>query len=412
MLDNLSPQHMVEKFQAVTSELMVSTFPVKKIIISTDDKPWFNEELRKLKRLRLREYGRNGRSSKYLKIVSSFDLKSKTEIAKYIQKVKLEVIEGKRGSSYPAIKRLGLKPGDQTQSQSVFQLPAHADLRLSSAESAELIAEHFSKISQEYSPLDVAKLPSNVQIYLKSNDSNLAPRLSAVDVRRRIIKAKKPNGIIPGDLPKKVVQNCSEMLAPPIAKIFNKITVTAEYPPQWKIEHQVALAKVYPPESEEELRNIAKTPFWSKVYESFVGEWILEIIKPFLDPGQCGMKGLSTTHYLIKLLQFVHATLDLKQPHAVLAACVDLSKAFNRVDHSLVIQDLYDMHTPAWLLKIMISYLSDRSMYLSYNGAKSSLKVVPAGGPQGAYLGGIVFIIKYISIFETPCAKTYPGPCD
>ena len=71
------------------------------------------------------------------------------------------------------------------------------------------------------------------------------------------------------------------MLAPPVAKIFNKITVTAEYPPQWKIEHQVALAKVYPPESEEELRNIAKTPFWSKLYESFVGEWILEIIKRF-----------------------------------------------------------------------------------------------------------------------------------
>ena len=109
------------------------------------------------------------------------------------------MIKGKRGSSYTAIKRLGLKPGDQTQSQSVFQLPAHADLRLSSAESAELIAEHFSKISQEYSPLDVAKLPSNVQIYLKSNDSNLAPRLSAVDVRCRIIKAKKPKGIIPGE---------------------------------------------------------------------------------------------------------------------------------------------------------------------------------------------------------------------
>ena len=119
------------------------------------------------------------------------------------------------------------------------------------------------------------------------------------------------------------------MVAPPAAKIFNKITVTAEYPPQWKIEHQVALAKVYPPESEEELRNIAKTPFWSKVYESFVGEWILEIIKRFLDPG----------HYLIKLPQFVHTTLDLKQPHAVLADYIDLSKAFNLVNHTLVIQD-------------------------------------------------------------------------
>ena len=111
------------------------------------------------------------------------------------------------------------------------------------------------------------------------------------------------------------------------------------------------------------------------------------------------MKGFSITHYLIKLLQFVHATLDLRAPHSVLAACIDLSKAFNRVDHTLVIQDLYDMHTQAWLLKILISYLSDRSMYLSYNGAQSSLKMLPGGGPQVAYLGGLIFIIKYNGAF-------------
>lgn len=140
-----------------------------------------------------------------------------------------------------------------------------------------------------------------------------------------------------------------------------------------------------PPENEDELRNIAKTQFFSKVYESLIGDWLIPIIKPYLDPGQCGVRGLSITHYLIKLLDFVHQTLDLKKPHAVLAACVDLSKAFNRVDHTLVIQDLYDMHTPAWLLKILMSYLSDRSMYLTYNGSQSSLKILPGGGPQGAY---------------------------
>ena len=93
------------------------------------------------------------------------------------------------------------------------------------------------------------------------------------------------------------------------------------------------------------LQNLAKTPFLSKVYESFVGGWLLPIIKPFLDPGQCGLKGFSITHYLIKLLHFVHSTLDLKKPHAALAACVDISKALNRVDHTLVIQDLYDIIT-------------------------------------------------------------------
>ena len=118
-------------------------------------------------------------------------------------------------------------------------------------------------------------------------------------------------------------------------------------------------------------------------------------IKPYLDPDQCGLKGFSTTDYLIKLLHFVHTTLDHRQPHAVLAACIDLSKAFNRVNHSLEVQDLYDMHTPPWLLRIVISYLSGRSMILTYNGEKSTQKMLPGGVPQGAYLGGLIFIIKY-----------------
>ena len=68
------------------------------------------------------------------------------------------------------------------------------------------------------------------------------------------------------------------------------------------------------------------------------------------------------------------------------------------------------MHTPAWLLKIMISYLSNRSMYLTYNGVKSSLKMLPAGGPQGAYLGGIVFIIKYNGAFLRPPISRHIHP--
>ena len=184
--------------------------------------------------------------------------------------------------------------------------------------------------------------------------------------------------------------------------IFNQISLTKEYPEQWKVERQIAIPKVNPPLSEEDLRNISKTPFLSKVYEACVADWLLPIIEPYLDPGQCGLKGLSITHYLIKLLHFTHSILDLKQPYAVVAACVDLAKAFNRVDHSLLIQDLYDMHTPAWLLNILISYLSGRTMVMAFNGAESPSQTLPGGGPQGAYLGGIIFIIKYNEAFLRP----------
>ena len=143
------------------------------------------------------------------------------------------------------------------------------------------------------------------------------------------------------------------------------------------------------------------------MYESFVGGWLL----PIIHPGQCGLKGFSVTHYLIKLLHFVHSAWDVRRPQAVLAACVDLSKAFNRVDHSLIIQDLYDMHTPPWLLLILISYLSNRSMLLTYNGAQSSIKLLPGGGPQGAYLGGIVFVVKYNGAFlRPPIPRNILGP--
>ena len=80
---------------------------------------------------------------------------------------------------------------------------------------------------------------------------------------------------------------------------------------------------------------------------------------------------------MFKLLKFIHEYLDLKNPHAVVIALVDLSKAFNRVSHQMVIEDLYDMHVPPWLLLILISYLTQRTMVLSYNGATSARQFSP-----------------------------------
>ena len=79
--------------------------------------------------------------------------------------------------------------------------------------------------------------------------------------------------------------------------------------------------------SEDELRNLSKAPFLSKVYESLVADWLLPIIQPYLYPEQCGLKGLSITHYLITILHITHSILDLKKHHNVLAACVDLAKS-------------------------------------------------------------------------------------
>ena len=389
-----NPTAMVAEFQEKMTKMVEETFPLKSILISGEDQVWFTEELRALKRSRLREYTRHGKSEKYTELKLKFDKKFENEFKKYQAKIESEVTEGKRGSAYSALKKLGLRPGEV--SQPLFQLPQHVNNNLTLAESAEKIADFFSSVSQEYSPLNISTLPPNIKNYLTTAQAGeTVPRLSVASVYRKLVKAKKPNSIVPGDLPKKVIKKWAANLAVPVSSIYNNISCTAVYPDQWKVEYQIPVPKVYPPESEDDLRNISKTNFLSKCYESIIADWLLPIIQPYLDPGQCGMKGQSITHYLVKLLNFIHTVWDKRQPHAVLAACIDLSKAFNRIDHSLVVQDLYDMHTPSWLLKIIASYLSERSMILEYRGRYSSRKLLPGGGPQGAYLGGVIFIVKY-----------------
>ena len=61
----------------------------------------------------------------------------------------------------------------------------------------------------------------------------------------------------------------------------------------------------------------------------------------------------------------------------------------------MVIEDLFDMHVPPWLLLILTSYLTERSMVMFYDGATSSPRSLPGSSPQGAFLGIFFFIIKY-----------------
>ena len=79
-----------------------------------------------------------------------------------------------------------------------------------------------------------------------------------------------------------------------------------------------------------------------------------------------------------------------------------MSKAFNRVSHQRVIEDLYDMKVPGWLLLIIISYLTDRKMVLKFRGVLSAMRMLPGSSPQGTVLGVILFIIIFNSAALRP----------
>ena len=138
--------------------------------------------------------------------------------------------EENAGKAYKILKRIGVQPGD-CQDEGTFSLQNHNEANMSPEEVAESIANHFSKISQEYSPLNEANLPPRVREKINQpiNIEEL-PKLTEIQVLEKIKKANKPKSIIPGDIPKTLINECKENLSTPLNLIFQNLIKTLQWP--------------------------------------------------------------------------------------------------------------------------------------------------------------------------------------
>jgi len=163
------------------------------------------------------------------------------------------IIESDPGKAYSILKRLGAQPGDTDAGS--FDIKEHCDLGLTSAQSADRIAQKFAEISQEFPPLKIESLPTRVYQNIEKSKNLHKPHISKRLVEEKIKKAKNTKGGVPGDLPVKLAKEFGPELAIPASKIFNNIVQTGKWPMRWKIENGLALNKVKPrqPESESEL---------------------------------------------------------------------------------------------------------------------------------------------------------------
>ena len=87
------------------------------------------------------------------------------------------------------------------------------------------------------------------------------------------------------------------------------------------MEYVSPVPKVYPPTEESDLRKISCTRFFSKLFENFLSEWMLEDMSPVLDPSNDGgLPGRGIEHYLIGLIHNVLQNLDRNQRDGARAA--------------------------------------------------------------------------------------------
>ena len=138
------------------------------------------------------------------------------------------------------------------------------------------------------------------------------------------------------------------------------------------------------------MRKIACTSDYSKIFEGFLKDWILEDISGGLDIGQFGgQPGIGTEHMLVCFVDRILHLLDSNHnKSAVIASCLDWSAAFDRQDPTIAIEKFIQLGVRSSIIPLLVSYLTDRKMQVKFNGEVSSILTLIGGGPQGTRILG------------------------
>ena len=253
-------------------------------------------------------------------------------------------------------------------------------------ETANKINEHFISIAEDLPHLDSSFLPAYLPSPVK------CPFIECQQVYKLLSKINLQKSSITGDLPVRILREFSYELCVPLADILNVSFEICIIPNSWKHAQIVPIPKKNTP-TITDLRPIALTSHFAKICESFIVKWLLEDIDGKIDIHQYGNRPMvSTCHYLIKLLHQLYENADSPKSISTLVL-TDLSKAFDRIDHNILIRKLIDLGVRPCVISLVVNFLQNRTQCVKYRGTISDSQLIHTGVPQGTKLGPVLFLI-------------------
>ena len=191
----------------------------------------------------------------------------------------------------------------------------------------------------------------------------------------------------------------SDICAPALNDIWNNEIITQKcFPKNIKLTDVTRVFKKDDASLLKNYRPVSVLPVVSKIYERTMQKRILEYIEKHLPPHLCGYsKGYSTQTALISMLEKWKLYRDNKGFAG--GVLTDLSKAFDTINHQLLLAKLHAYGFSKQVLTIVSSYLSNRKQRIKINDVFSSWKDLILGVPQGSVLGTLLFNICLNDLF-------------
>ena len=199
-----------------------------------------------------------------------------------------------------------------------------------------------------------------------------------------------------------IVKKIANELAKPLALLFNKSVSTGIVPDDLKIAKVIPIHKKNDIEEFSNYRPVSVLPCFSKILERLVFNRCIEYIDShnILNKHQYGFRANHSTYMAVmQLVDKVNKAVERKD--TTVGIFLDLSKAFDTIDHNILLYKMEYYGFRGVVHQWFKSYLDNRKQYVYINSIKSNNQNILCGVPQGSILGPLLFILYVNDITKT-----------
>ena len=396
-----NPDNMAITFQEIFESVLDIHAPLKKRRVCNTSAPWITPDIRKLMKERDAAKKATKISPERWNTYKHLRNKVTQKIRDAIQSHYLGLIEENKGDPKRMWQVINKVLDKTTPSTEISSIDVEGKTITKEKDIAEALNHHFTTIG----PKLASKLESRSDddplkhINAQQNKMMFVP-IDETYVLYAIKQLKNGKAPGPDKISIKLIKDAADFIWKPLTMVFNSSLKYGVFPDIWKLARVTPIFKTGSKKDANNYRPISVISVFSRMLEKIVHDQLIEylITNKVLTPNQSAFRKLySTVTSLINSTDYWYDNMDKKQLN--LAIFLDLKKAFDTVDHRILIKNLgaYGIRgiSGGWLT----SFLTSRKQFCSVNGQKSEARLVTCGIPQGSCLGPLLFII-YLNDFE------------